>query len=200
MKYASPYYATMTKWNKSWSNMNRLCMDIEKWEKQLKYRRTDRKFDYTIMVAPGIPVNEDKYSKIEAIYQEFCREIEDVKKLAFMCKHFDKYKNYFKETYPDQPKEMFEEWEPNWNYYYSAYKKRCREVCPDKQELANIVVSLCYVKYPSRSKKFMWKVAEDGILSNILCKSIILPQKDENGEREYLGRKYSMIEVFNSDK
>lgn len=200
MKYASPYYAAMSKFNKAWSNMNRLCMDIEKWEKELKFRRSDRKFDYTIMVAPGIPVDEEKYKKIEFLYQEFCKEMEDVRKLAHMCANYNKYKNYFNETYPGQPKEMFMNWEPNWNYYYDKYKKLCREICPDKQELANIVVSICYVKYPSRSKKFMWKVAEDGILTNILYKKIELPQENEYGMYVYLGRAYNMTEVYNSDK
>lgn len=200
MKYASPYYATMSKFNKAWSNMNRLCFDIEKWEKELKYRRYDRRFDYTIMIAPGIPMDEEKYKKIDCIYQEFCKEMEDVKKLAYMCLHYSNYKQYFNETYPGHSKEMFMNWEPNWNYYYDKYKKLCREICPDKQELANIVVSICYVKYPSRSKKFIWKVAEEGILTNILCKKIELPKEDMYGMYVYLGRAYNMEEVYNRDK
>lgn len=199
MKYASPYYSTMTKWNKAWSNMNHLCIDIEKWEKKcVKFKKPDREFDYSIMIAPYIPVDDEKYKKIEKIYLEFCKEMEEIKKLASMCKEYSKYKSYFKENYPNSSQYELENWEPNWNYYYDKYKKMCKDICPDKQELANIVVSLCYVGHPSKSKKFMWKVAEDGILMNIYCERIVLPMEDKYGTRNYLGRRYYMREVYNS--
>lgn len=199
MKYVSPYYATMSKFNNAQSNMNRLCKDIERWEKrEVKFRKVSKDFDYTIMVAPYIPVNQERYNAIDKIFCDYCREIEEIKQFAHKCKRFPQYKEWFKDNYPDVPGDVLENWEPNWNYYYEKYKKLCREVCPDKQELANIAVHLCYVKYPSRSKRFIWKVAEDGILLNLLCKQIILPQKDPNGEYEYLGKKYSMVEVYNS--
>ena len=40
MKYASPYYANMKKLARTQTNMNRLCWEIEKWEKEtIKYGR-----------------------------------------------------------------------------------------------------------------------------------------------------------------
>ena len=40
----------------------------------------------------------------------------------------------------------------------------------------------------------MWKVASEGILLNIKQQRFSLPERDDNGE--YLGKKYTMMEVI----
>ena len=201
MKYASPYYRSIKKLNRAPSNMNRLCKDVEAWErKSIKYKKKYKTFDYTIMLDDNVKIDEEIFSKVEKIYLDFCREINDASKFNTMCKDYDKYRDYFRQNYPEYSKEFFREFEINWQVYYNKYKKLCKAACPDKQMLANIAVILCYEKYPSKNKKFIWKVANEGVLLNIKRCNINLPMRDDEGPLEYLGKRYSMMEVYNLDK
>lgn len=200
MRYRSEYYNKQSNLSRTWSNMNRLAYDIEKWErKSVKFKNTYKDFDYSIMINPNIKFDEDRFNQIERVFLEFCKEIDELSKENRMLREPEKYKNYFHEMYPDQTLEDLRYFTINWNYYYNKYKNECKKICANKQELANIAVTLCYEKYPSRNKKFMWKVASDGILLNLKQKSIFLPKKDQNGEFEYLGKKYSLMEVLEID-
>lgn len=88
----------------------------------------------------------------------------------------------------------------NWKSHYDRYRNRCLQVCPDVKALANILVKLGYEKYPKRDKKFMWAVAGGGIVANIKqVDKLVLPKSDRNGKLEYLGRRYSMLEVCGSE-
>lgn len=174
MRYAGEYYAKMRKFSRAYSNMNRLCWEIEKWERSFRWKRTYEDFDYHIMIDDSIPFSQENFSKIEAIYFDFCKEMKQLK--------FDE--NELK-------REM--RLEINWGHYYDLYRNKCLQVCPET-EVANYAVLLCYEKYPKKSRKFMWKVAENGITQNIKQVKIKLPCRNPNGNYEYLGRKYNMEE------
>lgn len=181
--------------------MNRLCIDIEKWQrKNIKFKRVYESFDYRIMMDETVDVDEDIFLEIEKVFLEFCREIAETSQFNAKCRNYNKYADYFRTYYPEYPKEFFDNFEINWQVYYNKYKQKCKSICPDKQMLANIAVILCYEKYPTRNKKFIWKVASEGVLLNIKQQNITLPMQDDDGEYEYLGKKYRMIEVYNSDK
>ena len=87
----------------------------------------------------------------------------------------------------------------DWQYYYSIYRNKCLAVCPNRKMLANIAVILCYQKYPTKNKKFMWRVAGDGIIENIKAIDLELPVKDSQGSYTYLGKHYRK-EKFNYDQ
>jgi hypothetical protein len=66
-------------------------------------------------------------------------------------------------------------------------------VCPNLEILANIVVDLCYTS--SKNKTFAWDVAGEQIFNNVLKNNgyvIKYPVKDENGDIEFNGNKYSL--------
>lgn len=174
MKYAGEYYGKMKKFSKAYSNMNRLCWEIEKWERSFRWKRTYKDFDYNIMIDDTIPFCQDKYDKIKEIYFEFCKEMKQLKLDELDIK---------------QEKGLI----IDWNHYYDLYRNKCLSVCSEK-EIANYAVLLCYRDYPNKSKKFMWKVAENGIVENIKQVSVKLPCINPNGNLEYLGRKYSLEE------
>ena len=187
----------------SWDveNNSGLCKDVEIWEKKsIKYKKKYKTFDYTVMIDENVPMDKEIFAKVEKIYLDFCREINDASKFNTMCKDYDKYRDYFRQNYPEYSKEFFSEFEINWQVYYNKYKKLCKAACPDKQMLANIAVLLCYEKYPSKNKKFIWKVANEGVLLNIKRCNINLPMRDDDGPLEYLGKRYSMMEVYSLDK
>ncbi|WP_343209442.1 RNA dependent RNA polymerase [Anaerolentibacter hominis] len=175
MKYAGPYYAGISKFSRSKSNLNRLCMEIEKWEKPLRWKRTYEDFDYHIMMDLSIPPDPLLFCRIEALYLEYQREMSQLAKDSKSIREEKKG------------------WEINWGYYYDYYRNKCMALCPDEKKLANIAVVLCYEKYPKQSKSFLWRIAGRGILENIKqVPAMRLPLEDPEGDRCYLGRRYRM--------
>lgn len=191
MKYASPYYAKMKKFNYRNSNMNRLCKEIERWEKQFRYKRSYKDFNYKIMMDDKIPVNEETFSQVEELYLEFNKKIAAINKELQMIRT---YANYESDLMGWASNGNSKEFIVNWQYYYDQFKSKRLKICPDCKELANYAVMLCYEKYPRRNKKFMWRVASDGILQNLQPITIKLPSPDDNGSYEYLGKKYDMVD------
>ena len=178
MKYAGDYYAKMRKFSKANSNMNRLCFELEKWDKQLKWKKDNADFDYRIMIDDSLEIPEDIFIEIEKIYLDYCKEINQ------LIKDDKSIKQEYKDI------------EINWDYYYDSYRKKCYEICNDEKLIANIAVKLCYEKYPKKNKGFMWIICGNGIVKNIKqCETLFLPQKDSNGVYEYLGKRYNLVEV-----
>ena len=162
----------------------------------LKYYTQTKKYaPYTSMLSER-NISEETFNKIEEIFIRFDKQMSELSSFASKCKNFEKYKDFFETWYDDIDKDTVKNFEVNWKYYYDLYKEECQQVCPDKRILANIAVTLCYEKYPNKNKKFMWKVASEGILLNIKQQRFSLPERDDNGEYEYLGKKYTMMEVI----
>lgn len=190
MKYRSQYYSKQ-KLSRAPSNMNKLCWDIERWERDIRWKRTYKDFDYHIMIDDSIPINPDVYEAIRDIYLRFSKEMAELAKDQASVRQYSD--SVVRNAITKYDAEHFT---INWGYYYDLYKAECLSVCPDVQELANICVKLCYEDMPNKNVKFMWVVAEEGILKNIKPVDVIrLPKMDECGDREYLGRRYSMVDV-----
>ena len=174
MKYSGEYYGKMRKFLMCRSNMNRLCWEIERWERDFRWKRTYKDFDYNIMIDDSITFVQENYDKIKNIYLDFCSTM----------KTLYSEKNTIQREYGV---------EIHWQYYYDLYRNRCLQVCSE-QEFANYAVMLCYVECPtkSRSKNFIWNVAGNGVVKNIKQVPVKLPMRNPTGRFEYLGRKYSM--------
>ena len=155
--------------------MNQMCWYIEKWEKGIRWQRTYKDFDYSIMMDDSIPFSQDNYNQIKDIYFDYCKTMKELK---------------YEETELKKEHGI----EINWNYYHDLYRDKCSHVCSDR-ELANYAVSLCYEDYPHKSKSFMWKVAESGIIQNIKQVPVKLPCKNSKGTYKYLGKKYSLEDM-----
>lgn len=193
MKYASDYYRTLKTFSNSNSNMNRLCKDLEKWCDKHRYSAGSRKvkFDYTIMLDKTLPVDEEKQLKINEVYLDFCKSMQELQKdQSYVRKYGDSSLSKYDSS----------NFTINWGYYYEEYRKRCQEICPDIKQLANMAVRACYEYCPQKNNsKFIWRVAGEGIVANIAQVPILLPIRDENGEYEYLGQRYSMKLITEGD-
>jgi len=174
MKYRSDYYKNQ-KLSRAASNMNRLCWEIEKWERQIRRKRSFSDFDYKIMIDESVEIDDFIFQSIEKIFLRFCDEMKQLKSDEIEIKR--SVKNF----------------RLNWEYYYDFYKNECERICPDNKMLANIVVKLCYENHPSKNRKFIWRVAGSGIVENIPQTNVCLPVRDDKGEHEYLGKRYKMI-------
>lgn len=180
MRYASPYYARQTL-ARSCSNMNRLCWDLERWEKRLRWRRRKKGFDWNVMVDDEVTVDEKTYDKVQDIYRRF---VVDIKQLSRQLSSGNYSSQEMSQLYGE---------------CYEAYRNECRLVCPDKKKLANIVVTLAYRDHPGWNRKCIWILAGSGIVQNIEQVDIDLPERDEHGEYEYLGRHYSLVHIHAED-
>ena len=176
--------------------MNKLCKQIEKWEKTFKWIRTYRDFDWKIMIDDEVGIDFAKFCAIEQIYLEFCSEMQELSQLQREIRSRETYDEDYSDimSYADA-----KEFTIDWAYYYDLYRNRCLALCPNRKMLANIAVTLCYQKYPNKNKKFMWRVAGDGIVENIKAVDIELPIRDDSGTYTYLGKRYRK-EKWNYDK
>ncbi len=198
MKYASSYYAGLSEFANTQTNMNRLCWEIEKWEKNtVKHKQKIKDFNYKIMTDENIPLNKKTVEKIERVFQEYTKEMAELAQHQYKFNNHSKYKNWISLYYPDMTQDEIIGFKFDWQHYYDLYKDRCQEICPNEKELANIVVQLCYEKYSNKDKSFIWKVAPLGVLENLSKNKseIYLPSLSENGKYEYLGRFYDMEKI-----
>jgi hypothetical protein len=196
MKYAGDYYANMKKLSHSESNMNKLCKEIELWQKkEVRFKRTYKDFDYRIMIDDSVNYTDEQFEAIEKIYLDFCEEMAEMGKEQHRLKNYDMYKNWINNMFPTFTKEDSLNFVFDWKYYYNEYKSKCKEIIENDKVLANIAVRLCYEKYPQKSKKFIWQIASEGILLNLKQQKIKLPQRSDDGNLMYLGRSYKIVEV-----
>ena len=190
MGYRDPYYARQ-KLSRSPSNMNRLCWELEKWDRGIRWKRTFPEFDYTIMLDEEMQYSDEVASAVEEVYLEFGKE---TRKIYLEQSRIRKYKDTdVKEKYPRSVAKNFR---ADWKKHYDLYRRKCRIACPDEKALANILVRLGYEKYPKRDKRFMWNMAGEGIVANIRqVEKLVLPKRDPERNQKYLGRSYSMVTI-----
>ena len=190
MKYRNPYYARQ-KLSRSLSNMNKLCWELERWDKGIHWKRIFPEFDYSIMIDQDAHYSEETALAVEQIFLEFGRE---TRKLHLEQSRIREYRDSdIKEKYNKADAKFYK---ANWKVHYDLFRQKFKRACPDEKALANILVKLGYEKYPKRDKRFMWNMNPEGILLNIKQVSqISLPKRNPNGEFEYLGRKYCMVTI-----
>ena len=188
MKYAGSYYAKMNTFSKAPSNLNRLCFELERWERQLRFSPPAADFDYSVMLDPNHPVPQETFRQIEEIYLEFNREMNQLARDQAMIRNYPKYREELEGWITPQEAAVFS---LNWGYYYKKYRDRCLALCGDIRVIANAAVRLCYEKYPRRSRRFLWAVAGEGLVKNIRPANCPLPTPDPRGNLLYLGRTYA---------
>jgi hypothetical protein len=175
--------------------MNKLGGEIERWDRGIRWKRTFPEFDYHLMVDDAFPYTDETATAIEQVFLEFGKE---TRRLSLIGANIRKYKDVnVRKTYTAAEAR---DYRVDWKTHYDAYRARCRAVCPNEQSLANILVRLGYEKYPARDKRFMWNMAAEGIIKNIKqVDTITLPKRDIEGTHEYLGKRYSMVDVTADD-
>lgn len=178
MRYASPYYKKLTL-SKTHSNLNRLCWELERWQRKIRYKRTDKSFDASIMMDDAVVVTSDVLDRVERLYKAFC---DDQKALV--------------QGIPGDDEEARK---AAFGALYDKYRTSVLLAADgDVSVAANAAVWLSQ-KHKSWNQKFPWIVAGAGIVQNIEQVDVVLPQRDSEGRYEYLGKKYSMVRVPKED-
>lgn len=178
MKYASPYYGSL-KLARSNSNLNKLCWELERWQKKIRFKRTDKTFDSSIMIDPSITVDSEVYNASERLYKAFNS---DVKALQDKRQRLDE----------DARKKAYAA-------LYDKYRAEMMSVCSGDVRLAANVAVMLSDAHKSWNQKFKWIVAGSGIVKNIKQTDVVMPIRKKDGEFDYLGKKYNLVKVFKED-
>jgi hypothetical protein len=78
-------------------------------------------------------------------------------------------------------------------------RQEAYKISSDGNLLANIAIDICYTLHPSDNKSFVWNVFGNEVVENIMKNKqehCLVPFEDKNGEIEYLGNYYSMVEIY----
>ena len=139
------------------------------------------------MLSDRYEESEAVKSEIEHVYADFCKEMRELAADQARIRRGD---------VDGISKYDAAHFVLNWGEYYEKYKQRCLEICPDVSLLADICVRLYYEDHPTWNPKFMWIVADDGILKNLHRDEFVnLPVRSDIGKYEYLGRRYDLLPV-----
>ena len=74
------------------------------------------------------------------------------------------------------------------------FSNACSVACPNTEALTNILIDICYTS--NKNKSFAWAIAGEQIFNNVLKNNgntITYPIKDENGDIEFCGKKFSLF-------
>lgn len=158
------------------SPMNLICRRIEKVAKEVTVRSKMDEFDYSILKYEGV-----EYSKAEKrkVINEVKKYLQSRKESALASYMSSEQSDYTPE-YSDASE-----------YTESMLLK----VLPDVRMTVNILVDYFYHDEPNKSRDLLWGVFGKYLVSNLKGDTVALPLPDKNGDIEYLGEKYSMVEI-----
>lgn len=142
-------------------------------------------FNYSILKS-NVNYDSVTYNKILKLYKEYSIKLQDylqfVKKARIEQQDATVQKAIFKKVFQEE-----------------AYA-----ICPNKYELCNIVLDICYSNI--KSKQFAWDICGEVFIENLLKKNhgtIKYLVQDDNGDVEFCGEyfseKYKIIDVESED-
>ena len=183
MKYLDYYYKRLPVGNNpcvvnriSWIFEDEFKNYLSKFSKYLRELNKPI-FDYKILKS-GASYSKATYQKIFELYKEYKLRVEKYQqktKIEKIKKHSDIIERF---------------------QFVEYFKSECFKVCPNEDELCDIVLDICYVK--EKSKQFAWDICGNTILKNLLKHNnnkIHYPQLvREGGEFTYCGKQFVMCE------
>ena len=153
--------------------MNRICWRIED-EFQTMDVLPEVEFDHSVLKSNAEYTNEE-YEAVNQLYNEYNTNMQ-----LFL-------KGIKKNDSSKEERDIFI------TQITDEFSNACESVCPDSEVLTNILIDICYTS--NKSKAFAWDIIGENIYQNVLAKNdyiIQYPVKDENGDIEFCGNKFSL--------
>ena len=155
--------------------MNKICWRIEKaFDGFLRLHNSDTEFDYSILKY-DVEYCAAQYTAIMSLYEEYQKKTQD-------------YMQYVARERIDKDESTSQR-----SLMIQNFKRECHIACPDKRQLCNIILDICYQR--SFSKQFAWDICSEEIIDNLLLKNnntIHFPIMNNNGDISFGGKMFSM--------
>lgn len=154
--------------------MNNICRHMEKSIKEIKLNVKQSVPDYifNILYNKRIKVTDEQIKEMEKIYKLYKKQKEKKNNVV---------------VYDEETNEDVLVADNNLNAFGFNY------ISNDIQTLANLAVYVNYYLYPKSNKNFCWELFGDGIILNIFDNSngeFYIPLQNDNGDIEYMGKRY----------
>lgn len=157
--------------------MNQICRKIEtEFNGYLSRCRQASVFDYTILKS-GSDYSASHFSAIKKLMTEYDGKVREYSAAANCERISDDERRSAIQLLDD------------------SFRAECSKVCPDAEELCDIVLDLCYSR--EKTKQFAWRMCVDQIIRNLTqkCGKISFPTKDEEGDIIWKSERYSIKTV-----
>lgn len=153
------------------STMNKICHALEDKLDNLSFHVRDNEFDKHILMTKKT-IKKSLVLEIMEVYNEYKNEL-----YTYMKDNKNEDRNVRQKLFEDK------------------YREKIYAVCNNEEDLANILVNELYDT--SNSKQFIWAMVGEYLVDKLLKDNnytIKYPVKDDNGEIEWNGTRYSIIE------
>lgn len=156
--------------------MNRIMLRFESEFDSMVLKRVNMKpFDYTIMKS-GIPYSDRQRDRVSELCKDYNSRLQDYLKTASAARVDDDEISVCRAV-------MIED-----------FRAQCLEVCSNSAQLSDILLDVCYSR--EGSKQFVWDICGEDLVRALLEGSnhtVMFPVKDESGDVEYGGVRYSFV-------
>lgn len=171
------YYNRKQVVDESPSVMNKIAWFVEEEFKKFTLPKPDKN-ELAELLKTESGYNKATYNKIKPLYHDYLELMKNMNKTFTLSKVGSNEKTSMKEN------------------AFSDLKDKLLTICPNEEELCNIVVDMCY-KDMKNSKHFAWAMCGGQIVKNLLDKNgntITYPimVENENYDFEYKGYKFKM--------
>lgn len=155
--------------------MNKICERFEnEFDGYIGKHNAAVRFDYTIMRSDA-EYAPKQYSSIKKLYEDYNKRLVSYSIFADY-ERVDECDSYV-----------------TLSMMNDEFRKECNKICPNGDELCNIILDICYTK--SSTKRFAWSMCGDEIIHNLLSKNdytISYPVLDADGDIEFCGNTFSV--------
>ncbi len=158
------------------SPMNLICRRIEKTAREITDKSKLDEFDYTILKYKGVEYDKEKQKRV----------LSEIKKYLQVRKEAAVATSYMEQCSTDIADPV---------KFDDYTEDMLLKVLPDIRETVNILIDFFYRDNPGKSRDLLWSVFGKYIINNIKRETVYLPMPDDNGKIEYLGKKYSIVEL-----
>lgn len=166
--------------------MNRLCRHIESVDfgiKNIVKEDHDEEYYKHLINGDELVIDEEKYKKVLKVYKNFKQTSENLAKTT----------SYERSVKSDNDELI----EMNIKLAYEELQNDLLKISSNIYEVVDYLIYMFYVDKQESNKEVLWTVFGDYIFENIRSKfnKITIPVPDDNGEINYLNKKYTLKEV-----
>ena len=163
--------------------MNKICKRIESVDFEIKnLLKLDKELDiHKSFMNKDIIFNQDTYKRVKKEYSKFNSIIRN---------EMNNTQSNIKTSYDENIAQDI-------SVVREKLKVELLNVCSNEKVLMNYIIHMFYVDNKNSNKDVMWSLFGDEIVQNLMDEkgSIFIPVKDDDGEIEYLNKKYTVKKV-----